>query len=595
MISDLQHERQLTLSALSGDAQARLELREARVRLDVQLTFMVEMGDLLAELAPTAFTDAMHTSTELLARVPEFRQRADLGQLTTREAYDFYNTAVDIVTAGSYLTARVAPDAATSVALMNAASLFQSVEAVSRSTALATTALNSHPWHASDLIEFGNQVGIYRGGFRTLPSQLDATVGARLSAMAESDPWRQVNAVADLIIQYGSPDPASTSLTLQISPATWQAAVADVGSGLLELWHDQSLVAQEAAKNAGKRTTDMSILGGGITLLVTGSAFAAALVLANRLIARLIRLRRDTLELADEQLPDIMRRLRAGEQVDPTSEISRHDHGSDEIGHVAAAFDRAYHAAVGAAIAESKTRAGVSAVFLKIAYRSQVIAHRQLEVLDRAERELDDPAQLETLFELDHLATRARRQAENLTILGGEQPGRRWRNSVLLLDLIRSAVAETLEYTKIDVQRVPEVYVIGDAVADIVHLLAELMDNATTFAPPQARTEVAVAVIGRGIAVEIIDQGIGMTPAELTERNAMLAEPPDFSVATLAGDPRLGFFVVAKLAARRDISVRLAESNYGGTRAIVLVPAILLADQTRQSLATSTQQPVGES
>ncbi|WP_280252180.1 ATP-binding protein [Nocardia abscessus] len=245
------------------------------------------------------------------------------------------------------------------------------------------------------------------------------------------------------------------------------------------------------------------------------------------------------------------------------------------------AFTRAPAAGGGAAAAEAKTRAGVNAVFLNIAHRSQVVVHRQLALLDQAERKEENADQLELLFQLDHLATRARRNAENLIILGGEQPGRRWRKPVPLLDLVRAAVAESLDYTRIQIGRLPDIQVSSNAVADLIHLMAELTDNATAFSPPQARVEVTGVVVGRGVAVEIVDQGLGMSDADFGARNELLSNPPDFSVVTLSSETRLGLFVVAKLAHRHGVSVRLGESVYGGVRAVVLLPNALLQTQTR--------------
>src|SRR5690606_25344296 len=255
-------------------------------------------------------------------------------------------------------------------------------------------------------------------------------------------------------------------------------------------------------------------------------AFLVSLVLANRFIRRLKRLRDQTLALADESLPDMLRRLRAGEDVDPVAEAPRLDFGHDEVGAVATAFEHAHAAAVTAAVTEARTREGVRAVFLNIAHRSQIVVHRQLEILDAAEQREEDPAMLETLFRLDHLATRERRNAENLIILGGGEPGRRWRNPVPLIDLVRSAIGETLDYTRVRLGTLPQSRIAGNGVADLVHLLAELVDNATSFSPPQSRVEVTGNIVGKGLVVEISDQGMGMDADELARVNQMLADPP---------------------------------------------------------------------
>ncbi|HEX3649959.1 MAG TPA: ATP-binding protein, partial [Pseudonocardiaceae bacterium] len=302
--------------------------------------------------------------------------------------------------------------------------------------------------------------------------------------------------------------------------------------------------------------------------------------LSNRLVNRLKDLREKTLELADTRLPQAVGRLRGGEPIDIEREVPPLRFGDDEIGQVADAFNKAQHTAVAAAAQEARTREGVNAVFLNIAHRSQVVVHRQLEVLDRAERKQEDPDELELLFQLDHLATRARRNAENLIILGGERPGRKWRNPVPLVEIVRSAVGETEQYKRVNTGRLPEVSVTGAVVADLVHLLAELVDNATLFSPQDSRVEVRGNMVGKGVVVEVEDQGLGLADHDRELMNGLLHEPPDFGVMALSKDSRLGLFVVSRLAARHGITVTLVESVYGGVRAIVLVRASLLARES---------------
>ncbi|MFD4183888.1 ATP-binding protein [Rhodococcus sp. NPDC058514] len=260
---------------------------------------------------------------------------------------------------------------------------------------------------------------------------------------------------------------------------------------------------------------------------------------------------------------------------------------------MAKAFNRAHTAAVSAAVAEARTREGVRAVFLNIAHRSQMVVHRQLEVLDEAEQSQEDPAMLETFFRLDHLATRERRNAENLVILGGGEPGRQWRSPVPLVDLVRSAVGESLDYTRVHTRRMPEVFIVGNVVADLIHLLAELVDNATAFSPPQSRVEVSGNVVGKGVAIEITDQGMGMSVEELDRVNEMLRNPPDFGVETLSATSRLGLFIVSQLGARHGISVRLTESEYGGIRVIVLVPNSVVATDATPMAAPPSDRIAG--
>ncbi|HEX2301220.1 MAG TPA: ATP-binding protein, partial [Pseudonocardiaceae bacterium] len=364
---------------------------------------------------------------------------------------------------------------------------------------------------------------------------------------------------------------------LPLSLPDWQnaaraSATALSSMGLGGLGIQAAATEEERADSA----LNSSLIAALAMLVIIVVVTVIAVRLSNRLARRLIRLRSETLRLADERLPLVVQRLRAGERIDVAAEVPDLDHGQDEIGQVAAAFNKAQQTAVAAAVQEAKTREGINAVFLNIARRSQAIVHRQLQVLDTAERASDDPDQLELLFQLDHSTTRERRNAENLIILGGGQLGRQWRNPVALIDIVRSAVAEAEQYTRVTINQVPNVLVDGRAVADLIHLLAELIDNATSFSPPGSRIEVRGNPVGRGVVVEVDDQGLGIEPERRHALNEMFRNPPDFGLMALSDDARIGFFVVAHLAHQHGIRVSLMESIYGGVRAGVLIPTRLM-------------------
>ncbi|HLY65963.1 MAG TPA: ATP-binding protein, partial [Chloroflexota bacterium] len=352
---------------------------------------------------------------------------------------------------------------------------------------------------------------------------------------------------------------------------SWLAAEKTVFSGLLGLWGGDLSYAQSVAVTAANQSLSRSVTVGSLVLVLTLAALAAAIILANSLVRRLRRLRENTMKLADDTLPSMVRRIGDGEPVDIGTEMALLDYGSDEIGQVAEAFNTAQRTAVTAAVAEARTRGGISKVFLDIAHRSQLVVHRQLELLDVAEAKQGDPEHLDLLFQLDHLATRARRNAENLLILGGGQPGRRWRQPAALEDIVRSAISETEQFARVRTIRVPDVQVQGGVVGDLIHLLAELVDNATAFSPPAAEVTVRGNIVGKGVVVEVEDQGLGIEFDQRERLNETLRNPPGFQSMALSGQRHLGLFVVGQLAQRHGITVTLLESAYGGTRAIVLI------------------------
>ena len=214
-------------------------------------------------------------------------------------------------------------------------------------------------------------------------------------------------------------------------------------------------------------------------------------------------------------------------------------------------------------------------MFRNLAGRSQSLLHRQLTLLDGMERRATEPEELEDLFRIDHLTTRMRRHAEGLIILSGEAPARGWRQPVPLIDVLRAAVAEVEDYTRIRVLARTRAAVAGHAVADIIHLVAELAENATVFSPPNTPVRIQGDVVGRGFAIEIEDRGLGMSPDRLAEINRDLADPPQFD---LSDSDRLGLFIAGQLARRHEVTITLQPSVYGGTTAIVLIPMALVVE-----------------
>jgi signal transduction histidine kinase len=280
---------------------------------------------------------------------------------------------------------------------------------------------------------------------------------------------------------------------------------------------------------------------------------------------------------ADEQLPQLLERLRRGDADAPplapgTPQSSKRPRNA-EVARALSAVASLEQTAVGAAAGEAGLRNGLRQVFVSLARRNQSLLQRQLRLIDTLEQKASDSAALADLFALDHLTTRMRRHAESLAILSGAAPGRSWTEPVPIIDVIRAAMAEVEDYRRVTVLTTSEDAVAAPAVADMIHLLAELIENATMFSPSGTRVEVRAERVANGFAVEIDDRGLGIEPGQLAELNQQLAQPPDFD---LANADRLGLFVGAKLAARHGVRVSLRRSPYGGTTAIVLMPTSII-------------------
>ncbi|WP_246835286.1 ATP-binding protein, partial [Micromonospora sp. MH33] len=358
-------------------------------------------------------------------------------------------------------------------------------------------------------------------------------------------------------------------------PATQWWAASDQRQELLRQLEGEVLddAVRQADDASARQLRDTLLVVGGIVGVLLVAVLISLLV--GRSVARSMRLLRgQALRIAQVELPHTLDRLRAVDRpvgvidVPPAVVDSQ-----DELGELAEAFVAVHRSAVDVAVEQAMMRRNVNAMFVNLARRSQVLVERQLELLDELEREESDPDQLENLFKLDHLAARMRRNDESLLVLAGTESSRRWNRPVGLGAVLLAASAEIEQYQRVRHDSRSDLHVVGHAVGDLVHLFAELLENATAFSRPDTVVRVVAGAEGPGAYVEIIDQGLGMSPAALAEANAVLAEPP---AADVAASERMGLFVVSHLGARHGVRVRL-RGGHEGLVARVRIPAELLA------------------
>jgi signal transduction histidine kinase len=324
------------------------------------------------------------------------------------------------------------------------------------------------------------------------------------------------------------------------------------------------------AKSLRRSALTDAIVVGAALLLLLAVALTLTVLVGRSLVHPLRRLRVGTLEVAGLRLPAVVRRVSETGSADPPETEPIDVDSTDEIGDVARAFDQVHTEAIRLAATEAALRSNVNDMFVNLSRRSQALVERQIRLIDDLEQDETDAERLASLFQLDHLATRMRRNSENLLVLGGQEVTRRWTHAVAIVDVLRAAISEIEQYGRVILNVQSGISVRRYAVNDVVHLLSELVENATSFSPAESQVNVSGRLLSSGgVLLEITDHGVGMSDDEIATTNWRLDNPP---VVDVAVSRRMGLFVVARLAARHSIRVRLRNAPTGGLTALVWLP-----------------------
>ncbi|MEU4891760.1 nitrate- and nitrite sensing domain-containing protein [Streptomyces sp. NPDC044780] len=395
---------------------------------------------------------------------------------------------------------------------------------------------------------------------------------AKRKAEAAGEKFVAPPSMEQMVKAIGSGATPSELAAQGITPDSWFNASTIKFSAYREA--EQTLV-DKAVNDAAEISSDArrdAIVNAVIVVLALFAAFMVAGRMARSMSHSMQQLRNAALEVAGKRLPAVVDQL---SRTDPgrvdTRVSSIPINTKDEIGEVARAFDQVHREAIRLAAEQAMLRGGVNAIFTNLSSRNQGLIERQLTLISELESREADPDQLEHLFRLDHLATRMRRNGENLLILAGEEPGRRWNQPVPLIDVLRAASSEVESYERIELAGVSESEIHGTAVTDLVHLLAELLENAATFSSPHTKVRVTSTRLPDGrVVVEIHDKGIGLTAEDFADINHKLANPPTVDATA---SQRMGLFVVGRLADRHGIRVQLRPSGeQAGTTSLVMLP-----------------------
>ncbi|MFD6880103.1 MULTISPECIES: nitrate- and nitrite sensing domain-containing protein [unclassified Streptomyces] len=569
----LQKERRQSLVVI-GDPRASTattELTKSRAATDAMFRRLTENAadpEVTDELAPRS-ADRLRSVLDAFHGISALRNSVDRNALDPGQALELYSRLVDPCYA-FLMNLHALEDVEMDKQGRALVGVTRAREALSRQDAVIASALAAGRVTAEDVRRVSgfaaNRTLLYEFNLAILPAE-DRTLFEQYWQGPETKALRDVE---ERFIVGGAVKPPRT-----VTAAQWDEASGKVLDDLARMGTAAGDRYQERVEPVAMGVLVQAAVAGVLGFIALAVSLVLSVRIGRDLIRDLSRLRKDAHEASGVRLPGVMRRLAAGETVDVETEAPRLEFEKDEVGQVALALNSLQRAAVEAAVKQAELRRGVSEVFVNLARRNQVLLHRQLTLLDTMERRTEDTEELADLFRLDHMTTRMRRHAEGLVILSGAAPSRQWRKPVQLMDVVRAAVAEVEDYERVEVRRLPRLGIEGPAVADVTHLIAELLENATVFSPPHTAVQVHGERVANGFTLEIHDRGLGMNPEALLDANLRLAETPEFE---LSDTDRLGLFVVSRLARRHGVKVVLQPSPYGGTTAVVFLPAELLTE-----------------
>ncbi|SCL41554.1 Signal transduction histidine kinase [Micromonospora pallida] len=568
VVVELQRERRLSVIQLASAGEVA-ELRDQRPRTDravAELRQRAGSKDLrdAADDLVDARVDRLFTALEGL---PAGRQLIDRRQLDRASAHGLY-TGMLTATFQTFSAMAALPDRGLNRQARALSSLGHARDLLGQTDSLAAGAFAAGRFARGEHAALVQTIGQHRYATAIAVDDLPGPTRSAFHHLIEGEDFLRLRQMQDELI---AADPDAPP---PVDARTWQATHDVVQRHLRDFELAEAKALTERSVPAALGILARLAAAGLLGLVAVVVSLTVALRVGRSLVQRLTWVRTAATELAEQRLPDVVARLRRGEEVDVVREAPLlPEFGTDEIGQVGQAFGAVQRTAVGSAVDEAALRHGLNEVFLNIARRTQGLVHRQLALLDRMERRTEDPTELAELFQVDHLATRMRRHAEDLVILAGAAPGRGWRNPIPVLDVIRGAISEVEAYHRVDITLVRPAAVVGRAVGDAIHLLAELVENATSFSSPRTRVQVRGELLPHGYVVEVADQGLGMTADAIEEANRQLARSPEFDPTVSA---RLGHFVVARLAARHGVQVRLRPGARGGVTAVVLLPSELV-------------------
>ncbi|WP_405811885.1 nitrate- and nitrite sensing domain-containing protein [Streptomyces sp. NBC_01520] len=585
---NLQEERRLSAEALARPGDSDTALKQQRTLTDDAIETFQSLSDVNADDAPEEVRDAVGRAREAINQLPAQRTLVDEGDDEQQKAVYGYYTDLIAVDLKLFAALSHVDNGRVTTLSQTLVDLFWTKEMISRSDAILARGWPAGKLSTEDLQQVRESVSAqsFQAGNKVLP-YLPEDERAEWQEIIDGPAWAGKTEVEEKVLRPALPDSAGF-VALEADEKTWRQAMDDVTPQLVELMEKRTAAVVENGKSS-----ILSLLLKMVLTTVIGLLAVIAVILTTWRLTRNLRLRigglQERAEELERALPEVVERLAQGEKIDVEAEaraIETPAEGGDELTRLGSALNQARTSALQAAVKQADQHRGFERLLQRIARRTQQLIGQQLKKLDELERKHEDPEVLDGLFDLDHLTARLRRYEENLVILAGGSPHRRWRKPVPLLDVMRSAQGEVQDYRRVVLDLDGSPWLSERAVGPVSHVLAELIENALSFSRPPSPVEVRAAEVSRGLAIEVEDRGLGMDEAQLAEANELMSRPPRMDVLAHSEDIRLGLYVIARLADQHGLRVEFRPSAFGGTRVVVLVPDEL-------TVAEPGSRPVG--
>ncbi|MCX5417244.1 nitrate- and nitrite sensing domain-containing protein [Streptomyces sp. NBC_00059] len=596
---NLQEERRLSAEALARPGDSTTALKQQRTLTDEAIKTFQSLSDVTADDAPEEVREAVGKAREAINQLPAQRSLVDEGDGDQQAVVYGYYTDLIAVDLKLFAALSHVDNGEVTTLGQPLVDLFWAKEMISRSDAILARGWPTGKLSTEDLQEVRKEVSgqAFQAGTKVVP-YLPEDERDQWQKLTESSAWAAKTEIEEQVLRPAEAD-RSGFVALDADEKAWRKAMDGVTPQLVDLLEQRT----DAVMVTGKGTV-MSLLTKMIITSVVGLLAVIAVVWTTWRLTRNLRRRisglQERAEELEKALPDVVDRLAQGEKIDVEAEaraIETPREGGDELTRLGSALNQARTSALQAAVKQADQHRGFERLLQRIARRTQQLIGQQLKKLDELERKHEDPEVLDGLFDLDHLTARLRRYEENLVILAGGSPHRRWRKPVPLLDVMRSAQGEVQDYRRVVLDLDGAPWLAERAVGPVSHVLAELIENALSFSRPPSPVEVRAAKVSRGLAIEVEDRGLGMEEEQLAEANELMSRPPRMDVLAHSEDIRLGLYVISRLADQYGLRVEFRPSAFGGTRVVVLVPDALTVPEpgSRPAVVPSADpSPVAE-